>query len=70
MIQYYFCKAEDEADQYKSIFGCEAGFLPFKHLGIPIHYRRLLNKEWNPVEDRLKRNLVAGKASYSHMEIG
>jgi hypothetical protein len=54
---FCFGKAEDEVDQYKSIFGCEAGSLPFKYLGIPIHYRRLLNKEWNPVEDRFEKKL-------------
>jgi hypothetical protein len=54
---FCFGKAEDEVDQYKSIFGCEAGSLPFKYLGIPIHYRRLLNKEWNPVADRFEKKL-------------
>jgi hypothetical protein len=31
------------------IFGCEIGSLPFKNLGIPIHHRKLMNKEWKPV---------------------
>jgi hypothetical protein len=26
-----------------------------KYLGIPIHYRRLLNSEWKPVEDRFEK---------------
>jgi hypothetical protein len=40
-----------------NFFGCEAGSLPLKYLGIPIHYRRLLNKELNPVEDRFEKKL-------------
>jgi hypothetical protein len=33
--------------------------LPFKYLGIPIHYRKLRNKEWNPIEDRFERKLAS-----------
>jgi hypothetical protein len=54
---FCFEKAKDEEEQYKQIFGCKAGSLPFNYLGIPIHYRRLLNKEWNPVEHRFERKL-------------
>jgi hypothetical protein len=32
-----FEKAKEHEDQYKKIFGCEAGSLPFRYLGIPIH---------------------------------
>jgi hypothetical protein len=42
---FCFGNAKDYVDHYKNIFGCEAGSLPFKYLGIPIHHRRLLNKE-------------------------
>jgi hypothetical protein len=44
---------------YKEIFGCEVGSLPFKYLGIPIHYRKLKNLEWNPVENHFE-----GKVGY------
>jgi hypothetical protein len=54
---FFFGKAKDLEDQYKHIFGCEAGSLPFKYLGIPIHYRRLLNKQWNLVENRFEKKL-------------
>jgi hypothetical protein len=56
---FCFGKAKDEEDNYRNIFGCEVGSLPFKYLGIPIHYRRLLNKEWKPVEDRFERKLAS-----------
>jgi hypothetical protein len=44
-------------EQYKQIFGCEAGDLPFRYLGVPIHYKRLLNKEWYPVENRFEQKM-------------
>jgi hypothetical protein len=54
---FCFGKAKDLESQYKQIFGCEAGSLPFRYLGIPILYRRLLNKEWNPVENFFEKKL-------------
>jgi hypothetical protein len=54
---FCFGKAKDHEHEYKQIFGCEAGSLPFKYLGIPIHYRKLLNKEWKPCEDRFEKKL-------------
>ena len=38
---FCFGKAKEVEDQYREIFGCESGSLPFKYLGVPIHYRRL-----------------------------
>ena len=43
--------------EYRHIFGCQAGTLPFQYLGIPIHYRKLLNKEWKPIEDHFEKKL-------------
>jgi hypothetical protein len=42
---YCFGEAKEQQNDYRHIFGCEIGAMPFKYLGIPIHYRRLLNKE-------------------------
>jgi hypothetical protein len=39
------------------LFGCELGSFPFKYLGIPIHFRKLKNGEWKPVEDRFEVKL-------------
>ena len=55
---FCFGKAKDMQDQYAEIFGCEVGSpLPFRYLGIPIHHRKLLNKERNPVENCLEKKL-------------
>ena len=60
---FCFGKAVEVQNEYCHIFGCGVGSLPFKYLGIPIHYRTLLNKEWKPVEDRFEKKLAswAGK---------
>jgi hypothetical protein len=44
-------------ESFKELFGCESGSFPFKYLGIMIHYRRLRNGEWKPVEDRFESKL-------------
>jgi rhamnose utilization protein RhaD (predicted bifunctional aldolase and dehydrogenase) len=40
---FCFGKAKEGEEQYKQLFGSEFGYLPFRHLGIPIHYRKLKN---------------------------
>jgi hypothetical protein len=54
---FSFGKAKYVEEDYKILFGCEAGSLPFRYLGIPIHFRRLKNGEWKPVEDRFEKKL-------------
>ena len=56
---YCFGQAKEMQAEYCRIFGCVTGELPFKYLGIPIHYRKLLNKEWKPVEDRFEKKLAS-----------
>jgi hypothetical protein len=40
------------------LFGCEVGTLPLRHLGIPVHLRKLKNGEWKPVEDLFEKKLA------------
>ena len=54
---YCFGKAKDRTAEYRKIFGSEEGALPFKYLGIPINYRKLLIKEWKIIEDRFEKKL-------------
>jgi hypothetical protein len=60
---FCFGKAKEAENDYRNLFGCEIGFLPFRYLGIPIHFRRLKNGEWKPVEDRFEKKFSswAGK---------
>jgi hypothetical protein len=64
-----FDKVKEEIDQYKQIFGCDAGSLPFRYQGIPIHYRKLRNSDWYQGRSGLKENWDAGKANYYPMGI-
>lgn len=58
---FYFGRAKDEQERYKQMFGCELGSLPFSYLGIPIHHRKLSNKEWKCIEDRFEKKLSSWK---------
>jgi hypothetical protein len=55
---FWFGQAKNVEDQYKNLFGCESGTFPFRYLGIPIHFRKLKNGEWKPVEDRFEKKLT------------
>jgi hypothetical protein len=50
---FCFREAKELEDEFRCIFWCEIGSFPFnfKYLGIPIHFRKLKNGEWKPVED-------------------
>ena len=54
---YCFGQAKIVEAQYIQLFGCEAGAFPFKYLGIPIHFRKLKNGEWKPIEDHFEIKL-------------
>ena len=43
------------------MFGCELGALPFTYLGIPIHHRKLTNREWKCIDDRFEKKLSCWK---------
>ena len=58
---FCFGKATELEHQYKNIFGCASGTLPFCYLGVPIHYRRLRNSEWNSMEIRFASKLGCWK---------
>jgi hypothetical protein len=55
---FCFGRAKDREDEYINLFGCAAGAFPFRYLGIPIHFRKLKNGEWKPVEDRFEKKLA------------
>lgn len=58
---YCFGKAQEAQEEYKTLFGCNIGSLPFRYLGIPIHHRRLRNAYWKGVEDWFERKLSTWK---------
>lgn len=58
---FCFGKAKDEQLTYNQLFGCASGILPFTYLGIPIHHRKLSNKDWKCIEDRFEKKLSCWK---------
>ena len=54
-----FCygAAKNNQNEYAQIFGCNAGSFPFRYLGIPMHHRELMNKDWKHVEERFPKRL-------------
>jgi hypothetical protein len=56
---FCFGKEKDSQDDYKEIFGCAIGALPFKYIDISIHFRKLLIKEWKVIEDRFEKKLAS-----------
>ena len=58
---FCFGRAKEEQEDYKQLFGCGLGELPFTYLGIPIHHRKLTNNEWKCIEDRFEKKLSCWK---------
>ena len=59
---FCFGKAKKEQDTYRQLFGCELCSLPFSYMGISIHHRKLSNKEWKCIEDRIEKKLSCWKS--------
>jgi hypothetical protein len=53
---FCFGEAKQCEQQYAQLFGCGIGTYPFRYLGIPMHTRKLGNKDWQFVENVSKRN--------------
>jgi hypothetical protein len=43
---FCFGKAKDHEVFYSQLFGCGVGKFPFGYLGLPMHTRKLSNKDW------------------------
>ncbi|WVZ74625.1 hypothetical protein U9M48_022786 [Paspalum notatum var. saurae] len=50
---FCFGQAKECEKEYSELFGCRQGSLPFKYLGLPMHYRKLGNSDWKHVEESL-----------------
>jgi hypothetical protein len=54
-----FCydTAKSNQNEYVQIFWCDLGSFPFRYLGIPMHHRKLMNKDWKHVEEYFQKRL-------------
>jgi len=58
---FCFGRAKDHEDFYSQLFGCALGKYPFCYLGLPMHFRKLLNKDWKNIEERIEKRLSGWK---------
>ena len=42
---FCFGAAKANQNEHAQTFGCNVGSLPFRYLGIPMHHRKLMNKD-------------------------
>jgi hypothetical protein len=54
---FCFGKAKDHEVFYSQLFGCAMGKYPFRYLGLPMHTRKLSNKDWQTIENRIEKKL-------------
>jgi hypothetical protein len=59
----FFGAALDKKEMYTHIFTCKKGDFPFRYLGIPMHFKRLLNSDWKDVEDRIEKKNACWKGN-------
>jgi hypothetical protein len=60
---YCYGKAKDHEHEYAQLFGCKAGNTPFRYLGIPMHHKRLSNKDWSIIEEKFQKKLAGWKGN-------
>lgn len=56
---YCLGNAIDIGCQLEEIFTCKLGTFPFRYLGVPLSFKRLTNKEWKSIEDRVEGRLAS-----------
>jgi hypothetical protein len=58
---FCFGKAKDQEVFYSQLFGCEIGKYPFRYLGLPMNTRKLNNKDWQTIGNRIEKRLSGWK---------
>ena len=61
---FCFGQAKEFEEQYSYLFGCKMGSYPFRYLGLPMHYRKLYNKDWKLIEERIEKKLSGWKGKH------
>ena len=54
---FCFGAAKANQNEHAQTFGCNVGSLPFRYLGIPMHHRKLMNRDRKHVEERFQKRL-------------
>jgi hypothetical protein len=61
---FCFGEAKDYESPYEQLFGCKKGSYPFRYLGIPMHYTKLNNKDWEMIEEWIEKKLNSWNGKY------
>lgn len=68
-VNYFvLVKQRNIKEFYSTIFGCKLRNFPVKYLSIPMHFRKLSNKDWKTVEKRIEKKLNSWKGK--HISVG
>lgn len=65
---FCFGRAKEVEREYVTLFGCGSGRYPFRYLGIPMHHKKLSNKDWLTIEERIQKKLSSWKGK--HLSVG
>jgi hypothetical protein len=53
------------------LFGCPVGTLPFKYLGVPLHFDKLRRKDLQPLVDKIIRKIAGWRGrGCCHIVVG
>jgi len=58
---FCFGKAKEHEEFYSQLFGCAVGKYPFSYLGLPMNTRKLNNKDWKEIKNRIEKRLSGWK---------
>ena len=58
---FCFGEAREVESDYMNIFGCQVAETPLTYLRIPLHFKRISNKDRKVIEDRFERKLSTWK---------
>ncbi len=65
---FCFGRAKEVEREYVTLFGCGSGRYPFRYLRIPMHHKKLSNKDWLTIEERIQKKLSTWKGK--HLSVG
>jgi hypothetical protein len=54
---------DDEIHEVSHILNCPVGALPFKYLGVPIHFQKLKREDLQPIVDKLIKRVASWRGS-------
>jgi hypothetical protein len=67
---FCFGKAKEQETFYSQLLGCEIGKFLFRYLGSPMNTRKLSNKDWQMIENRIEKKLSVWKGKMLLVGVG